>query len=731
MTIQEQLPIPMELAFRVSPRTMRMLGRENISSPVISVLELVKNAYDADASRVEIIFENTSSPDGYIVIADDGVGMDLQALQENWMVISTDNKVHSPLTAKGRRKVGEKGIGRLAMDRLARQATIVTYRDNAFGLELMIDWDKYEQDYGQLNEIKHPLHSVPAKPDGKSGTTLYLSQLRDIWARRDYETLYNDLALLIPPFSQEISDFSIYFSSTETPDLSGEIVNPLEIVAEYSLTSTLSSDGEIHHVALHRSGETTEDKHTWHEVFPSHASPTCGQIRVELKVYLRDSQSLKDTGIKLAELRQFLKQFSGVRIYRDGFRVKPYGDQENGDWLGLNARYTRIRRLPEGQIVGAVFITRYDNPFLQDQTNREGLIDNDAYKDMRNFLLHGINFLDELRAQQLKNKPQKTQQATIPETLSNSETKLNSIALEIRKVAKVIGPISPESESLLKLAGLVENVVAIQIKESQAAYEAEQEEIALQQTEFQLMIGLSTLGIAITAFGHEISRVINNVKGRANLLTNPVKILPEHIKKQAEKDLNILIESAEQVQAWGKFALDRVRQDKRTRQNIDLNKIVCVILQEFEVPFAREHVEIEAEITEGLPPFRAFAMDLEAIVINFITNAKEAMRYQPLDQRKIRVRTDYNRTIGEFEISFADSGRGIRSEDEDRIFNPFFSTKTDREGKPIGTGMGLTIVKNVVDSYNGRITVKGHGKLGGAEFHVYLPHQTGGRNDRS
>jgi hypothetical protein len=151
---------------------MQMLGRENISSPVVAVLELVKNAYDADASQVNVIFRRTSRKDGFIVIDDDGEGMDVNTLQDHWMVISTDNKLRSPTTRKGRYMVGEKGIGRLAMDRLARQTTIVTHRRNADGLRLIIDWTKYEQDVGQLHEIQHPLFPVPSAGEEKSGTTL-------------------------------------------------------------------------------------------------------------------------------------------------------------------------------------------------------------------------------------------------------------------------------------------------------------------------------------------------------------------------------------------------------------------------------------------------------------------------------------------------------------------------------------------------------------------------------
>lgn len=732
MSSEAKSSLPSELSFRVSSRTMQMLGRENISSPVVAVLELVKNAYDADASQVKVIFCQASSEDGSITIEDNGEGMDLDALRNHWMVISTDNKLRSPTTNKGRYKVGEKGIGRLAMDRLARQAALVTYRRNAGGLKLVIDWTKYEQDVGHLHKISHPLFPVPPAGEGKSGTTLYLTGLRDRWTYRDYQSVHSDLSLLVPPFEQSLIDFSIIFDCDEAPDLSGPIVSPMATVAEYILESTLSADGYIHHILMHRSGEVVEDKRTWEEAFSdvsSRVQPKCGPLRFILYFYLREAGSLKETTVRLAELLEFLQRFQGVRIYRDNFRVKPYGDPgSDRDWLGLNAR--RVRHpggvgsrkggwvLAENQVVGSIFIARHDNPALQDQTNREGLVENDAYRDMRRFVLHAIQFLERERQARYHRKKGKTKpEVPVEQALATSERQLTEVAAELRETAQKIAPIFQpvETTSLLELAEKVE-VVATQIQESEITYSEE-------RTERQLMIGLATLGIAMTAFGHETARAVNSVLNRAELLGDVVKELPEAVRAEAQRNLQALIESADRIEAWGQFALDRVRRDKRTQQNINVNQAIETVLKAFRGPLEQRHVRLHTDLSPDLPPLRAFAMDIEAIFINFITNATEAMRHTPLEDREIKVNTSYNKVLDEFQFHFCDSGRGIRPEDVDKIFDPLFSTKVDAKGKPVGTGLGLTIVNNVVASYNGRIEVEGHGQLGGAEFWIFLPHR--------
>ncbi|MBE2222336.1 MAG: ATP-binding protein [Anaerolineae bacterium] len=740
MAEQNITPIPSELSFRVSPRTMQMLGRENISSPIISVLELVKNAYDADSTRVEVIFENTSTPDGRIIISDDGEGMNLEDLRDKWMVISTDNKSRSSITAtKKRQKVGEKGIGRLAMDRLARQVVVRTHRPNSPGIELLIDWDKYEGDKGELNQISHPLHIIPTREDGLSGTTLILTNLRDRWTQNDFESLYKDLSLLVAPLTQKVTDFSIYFESSNAPELTGEVTSILTDVAEYTLVSTLDKSGQIHHKLTHRSGDIVEDRRGWASAFGLSPGimPHCGSLQFHLLFYLRDAKSLQDTNIKLSQLRDFLQRYHGVRIYRDAFRVKPYGDPGGDkDWLQLNARYARGRygvraeskwRLAEGQVIGTVLITRDENSDLRDQTNREGLIENDAYNDMKKFLLHGIQFLERERQKQVRGEKQKEKSVPAPvpvdESIVDIENRLSTISTELREIAK--SPSLFWADTVNELADSVDKVRLQPLKNLQTTVEEDQLDAEQRQTEYQLMVGLSTLGIAITAFGHEIARVINNVQARTRLIAYALGNLPTEANPQVDKDIQVLSESAGQVQAWGKFALDRVRRDKRTRTYININQTIRTLMEEFRLPLERDHIQVHLNLSDDVPSFYAFKMDMEAILINFTTNAKEAMRYEPIQQRKIEVLTHFSAISQEIKLRFADSGCGIRSEDIDLIFDPLFSTRTDDEGNPVGTGMGLTIVKNIVDEYNGSIETIGHGKLGGAEFNVYLPYLHG------
>lgn len=734
---------------------MQMLGRENISSPVIAILELVKNAYDADASEVIVRLQRASYADGFILIEDNGEGMSLGDLEDKWMVISTDNKVRSRLTLASKRvKVGEKGIGRLAMDRLCRRATITTWREDGDGqaLQLNVDWDLYDREAGELQDVEHPLMQVSAPKNKRSGTMIHLTQLRDQWTIADYRKLYSDLTLLVPPFEENVKGFTIRFECDELPKLSGNIRNPMTEVAEYKLESRLDEDGIIHHQLTHRSGYTIKSNRPWGAAFTHvapDAKPICGPMHFSLYFYLRDSTTVRGTDLKRADLLEFLKRFQGIRIYRDNFRVKPYGDpssEGDGDWLGLNAR--RIRNpvgvgssaytVAENQLVGNIFITQEHNPRLRDQTNREGLFENLAFQEMKDFVFSGIKYLETERYNRLRSnkttrdveKPSNVDVAI--NTIQEQITDLSSAVTEIRDTARSIPPLFAQEETarIQQVADIAEVVltntkqVANQVINVQKMYQDE-------QNERQLLLGLATLGITMAVFGHETVQSVDTVLNRAEMLKRLTRKLSEDLRDQFEKNILVLIESARQVETWGTFALDRIRRDKRTRKNISINPIVEEVFEPFIRLFETMHIVQDVELDDRIPVIRGFAMDIEGIFINFITNAIDAMQFTSLDKRKIRVRTIFDETAQEIAIHFADSGRGIEDEDTLNIFEPLFTTKKDKSGGFVGTGMGLTIVRDIIDTYKGRVDVTGHSELGGAEFQVVLPvpQNQGGANE--
>ncbi|MBI5222784.1 sensor histidine kinase [Candidatus Micrarchaeota archaeon] len=729
--------IPNELSFSITARTALLLGRENISSSTVAVLELVRNAYDADATEITIRFRKANTTDGTIEIIDNGHGMNWGDIITKWMVIGTNNKQISPYSPKGRRKVGEKGIGRFALDRLSSQTTLETtsrLKSSEPTYRLEINWDKFVNTPKSLQQIKHPIKVIARYQ--KTGTRILMKGLRDIWTRKDYETLYKNLVVLIPPFEKKLAGFSIIFDCDETPDLSGRVRSPLTEVALFKMKCDLSKDGKAKIVITTRDGSDNKKfrrfknyRRTWKQLLDSPSGkPVCGSLHFEFYWYLREAPA-KSLGISLKQLQDYLEIYGGVRIYRDGFRVKPYGDPGGGgDWLGLNARRVRnpggVRSkerwvVGENQVAAGVFISSDENPGLKDQTNREGLISNQAFEDMLLFVTKCIDYFETDRQAYERNKKVPEE----PETLEQSIQLLKEkYAKDVKNLDDAIDTLSNEKEKQI-LKEMLQGIISAQEKNVDAlaaTYDTEQIELI---SKMQLLQNMATIGIAIASMGHEVLETSRHLLDAVNRIAKRVKELMLLTDEKMEKYLVKLEKQGGTLYSIASFALGHANRDKRTRQKFNPTQIIDNLYNETLLDLCATN-SVEVNFFSGnVPDIYAFPYEIESIVMNFVTNSISAFnkRSDTTEAKKIEIETRYSETNRMLEIVASDNGPGIPEGDEKRIFE-VYSTKIDKQGKPVGTGIGLVIVKDIVDSHKGKIKVVAHGKrLGGAEFTVSLP----------
>ena len=733
---------PTELSFSISARTAVLIGRESISSSVVAVLELLKNAYDADARSVTVRFRRASTPSGTIEIYDDGHGMSWNDIETKWMVIGTDNKTIQPISPKGRVKVGEKGIGRFALDRLASRVTIETtpqHQPQEPTYRLTIDWDKFVNTSKLLQEIRHPLETRNRRR--KPGTRLLLTGLRDAWTAHDYERLYSNLAVLVPPFGAKLRGFSITFDCDESPSLSGRIRSPMARAALFKMRAKLDEKNQVRISIRTRDGSPdgafrpfSRFQRSWEELFdiPEGASraPDCGPLEFELNFYLREAAALKGTAVTLSQLRNFLDIYGGVHIYRDGFRVRPYGGPGGtGDWLGLSAR--RVRHpagvksrkagkwvVGENQVAASVFISRRTNPELRDQTNREGLFVNQAFRDMRRFALKCIEYFETDRKRYELEK--------LPEAEPTVDDALESLKQETSdrfdQIAGVLGPRPDDSQYTAGLDAL-EGLKRSQINglgAVQSLYGQEQQET---MSERQLMQNMATVGIAVTAFGHEALEVSRKMMGVVKRLSTRLRSLKLPADEKVEDYTQRLHRYAQILYSVSSFALGHIDRDKRRRQKVNIDSVIQQLYDDTLREMAATHgATIELSLG-AVPDIYAFPYEVESIIINFFTNSLAAfVRGQTLlARRRIEIETRHAEGSGQLQIVVRDGGPGIPNGDAERIFG-LYSTKVDSEGRPIGSGLGLKIVKEIVESHGGTVQVAARGHaLPGAEFTVSLP----------
>lgn len=752
-----------EEGFGVAARVAMQLGRESISNSIVAISELVKNAYDADAERVQIRFAGLESSQPLLVIEDDGNGMSEQQLRERWMVIGTSNKLHSTRSSRKKRVLtGEKGLGRLGLDRLSEQTVVRTFSaEKERGTELVIDWSKYEISAQRLESIKHQLYSITKQvqdPITKNrrtfskGTQLVLSGLKDLWTQAFLKELKKELTLLVSPFTN-IDDFSIEIQSgMNWNEIDGPVGSEYMLqAAEWKLESQIDQNGQVSHFLsspIHT--DIFEFPLTsWKKKYPkaSREYPLCGSLKFEMYFFLRKSTTLQDLTLSRAQINHFLDANQGIRIYRDRFRVKPYGEPDGtGDWLNLSyrrqqhaggVRSTRTGgwRVGYNQVVGAVFITRESNPALIDQTNRENLIEGPAFADLKMFALDAVNFF-EFHRQKFEKASQEPSQLEDASQKAESSSKASTSAVEDLKSAAVQvkelvveaeragTPLhSSDIETLLDKVRTVSETVVQAQKANQELVKVAKEKQAEYQRQKDTLANLASLGILAASFGHETLGAANVVATNAiQLQQNMSKglfMVTHPVRAMVEDNLEFILSDAKNIKAFAEFTLGNITRDKRQRRAISLDQTIKKVFRYFKNTLSEKNIRVVLNLPKTVSPILAFQIDWESIFVNFITNAVWALDNTPAEAKKIRV--EMNEEDGMLKITFADSGCNIAVGTEEQIFFPTFSTKRNDKGQIIGTGMGLAIVKDLVESYHGgTIHVESPCDLGGAQFHIQL-----------
>ncbi len=748
-------------AFSVSSRVALQLGRESISSSITAIVELVKNAYDADADRVRIRFGNLGTTEAFMVIEDTGDGMTVADLRGYWMVIGTANKTGRRRTAKERAVTGEKGLGRLGLDRLCAQTEVESIVFGAKeGFRLDVRWGRYEDSEQRLETVEHDLYSIPnlqCDPisnqfhEYPKGTRLILRGLKDVWDADSIAQLRTDLALLVSPF-QAPNDFSIEIETGQNWEhLDGAVSVPAVLLeaANWKVVATLDDDGnvEIEMTSPRHETEFHLKPVAWKDAIKKMGDkPLCGPIRMEFYFFVRRDAELAARTLKAREITDFLKFNQGVRIYRDGFRVKPYGEPDGtGDWLRL--AYRRMQN-PEGvaqdarpgnwrlgynQVVGAVFISHEKNPGLDDQTNREGLLQGKALDHLRAFGLRAVQFLEvhhqtfEMGRRAIRETAEQAEDKA-KESIAGAGEALQKLEALAGQITDLIKPTSGGNSSGELQAGIGKVLIEAKRELELARTGLEQTTKLYQQAEEQknTMANLASLGILSAAFGHETMNWIGTVAKNArwllkNFSNGTLMVLPA-LQDEITTTLKDTEGEAEKVRKFARFTLGNLNREKRQLRDFCLKETIASVFNAFD-----ETLRIQRKIAVDLSEMpsnpcliNGFEMDWESIVVNLITNATWALEDKPAAERQIKV--SLRDQSEDWEMEFADSGIGLEAGTAEFIFRPGFTTKRNTHGEHIGTGMGLFIVRSFVEEHTkGRINAVSLGAIGGASFLIQVP----------
>lgn len=705
-------------SFSVDARTILQLGRDSIKNPTTAVVELVKNGYDADATVV-----NVNIKEDQIKIADNGLGMNIGTIRDNWLRIGySDKKLHT-LSPKHRRKTGEKGIGRISADRLGSKLTLISKTKDSKAVKLTLNWDDFDVDGTDLVQIPIHIEELDQFTDFKIGTEITIKGLRQSWEGADIERLYIELSALVSPFAKT-DELQINFSNHILPEYNRAVTTSYDDAAELRIEASYIEGGKFLSYTITDTSEANKkmtsktigvNQLTQHSLGSKIDEFACGSADLKILFFSRSSNALKTKGLSPTSLRKFLDINAGIKIYRDNISVKPFGfyKEPGGDWLGLAQRKERdpaglnrpTYKVSSYQLVGAVSVGRDTNPWLTDGASREGLVENEAFNGLRNLTTSCVYLLEQYRHRQAieaKKVKQKNQSAV---------EKAEAIKQEFQDLTTELSGFSASKTLDVTTKQQIERV--IEKVEDATDY------INDILDENRVFRGLATIGISMAVFGHETQSTISRLKSQVNSAYNALVLKDPVDLDRAIKRLIEASDSASHVAKWGEFALARVRKDKRTRRVTEINKVVIDLLNEISDVFTNSNITVEQDIDKITS--RAFAMDIESILLNLLTNAYAFAGNS--DTKTVRVELKPQITEGKqgFILQVSDSGPGVEESMVNTIWEPLVSTKKDRFGYDAGTGLGLAIVSSTASELGGDYWVVRDPILKGARFTVWLP----------
>lgn len=391
------------LKFRVSSGLKNIIGRELITDKFIAIFEIVKNSYDAGATRVDIRFDNINSDDAIITISDNGCGMDENDIVNKWLFVAYSEKSKERLSTfrdefeKQRTYAGAKGVGRFSCDRLGSELELYSRKSSQSKVNyLKVDWDKFEEDY-QEEFINIPvIHTyVDSLPNEYNiGTAVVVKKLRETWDRDSLLELKKSLAKLVNPYEDENNIFNIHIicEDEEKKDSISLPKNRVNGRVENYVFETLNLKTTQISVIVSEDGETIAtkmfDRGTFlFELVQSSKFLSLKNVHIEL-FYLNRSAKLNFRKIMGMEP----VKFGSIFIYKNGFRVLPYGEP-GADIFSIDKRKAQgyKRFLSTRDLMGRVTILGDNQDFIETSSRDGGFINTKAFSELTSFYMDFVH----------------------------------------------------------------------------------------------------------------------------------------------------------------------------------------------------------------------------------------------------------------------------------------------------------------------------------------------------
>lgn len=715
----ERIPIIMH------PKAFAAFGADLVTNDVVALIELVKNAYDAFAYDVLIEFAENDNGDATLTISDNGLGMTKNVIVNAWAVIATNNKVRNPyVTRDGKTRAvsGNKGMGRFSAARLGNKLCLITKTKEEGCYKINLDWNVFNS-ASSIAECNFILEKVSDDTiESESGTIMTISEMNHMWGSDDFSDLQEELSRIINPFGKN-ERFAITLKCNGEDSCIDIQVPEFVNYPKYLFNASVDSNGNIEWTycfsplkkGLNYSNSVSGNL-SWSEILDdlrselnktsqkhykmlSNKMPSCGQFKMEIRVWDRDTESIQDItdlySIKRSAYKSALRAYKGLSVYRDGVLVLPKSEASR-DWIGLDLRRVgRVGdRISTNQIIGIIEISSSNNPNIKDATDREKLVDTVEYLEFTTIIKAAVKLLEGLR----KNDRIETDK----HSTEGSKTLTDLLAgVDSQELLT-------EVEEKAKSGCTVDDLVQI-VKDYNSDTQEKIDDLKDRLVYYGQVASVGSISGFII---HEIRGRMTSVKRYLDYTETEYSPFNSKIQKSFD---------------YAKLAHQRMIDVSNTfapifDAGLRQRKNYCNLLQELHNSIALvdkkvidNNIKIYIDCSDSYI-VNMHRGELQTVIINIVDNAIywTAQKNDKENRRiEIIVKPHDNKHLS---VEISDNGYGIEEKDAGRIFSPGVTKKK------FGVGMGLVIVTELLNKYDADISVVIPGRMdNGATFKLVLP----------
>lgn len=722
--------------FSIESRILKELGEQLVSDPQVAMTELIKNSFDADATTCELQLHDNS-----IFIIDNGHGMTIAEFKSRWMTIATSNKEQQKYSRHYSRKLtGSKGVGRFAvrfLGELLKIETVAEY-DNGkrFKISAIFDWNKIDE-AKNLKELRIPYTLTPTDED--PGTMLMISRLRHTLGAGDLRGIKSGVLNITSPVyafvaeapasHKKLFEASSFESNLKDPgfslDLSaGEEINKNladQVLQNAVARTTISIKGsllevKVFHVLAETSelgvlnGYVGEEKNIIYYAKLKFPSVIGSDTYLDIRYFPRRAGIFHNKGFNGKDAWAWIRSNNGVGIYDHGFRIRPYG-YDDDDWLRLDrdtAHNSREwgsdlmkqlfpmseeeRTMPKlnpmigiptnYQSIGAVFVQSGAGSKgigLSPSMDRQGFVLNASFKQLREvsrFAVELIAFFDKKLNLEVEKKER-------DKLLNSKKGEIQAAIDEVRKSSTLT---SEDKHRIIQHYSRIRDDI-----ERIDEYDRESREgLTL----------MSLLGVVAGFMTHEFQAALMTLENASYELRNAAKSVPSLLNhaKSIEKTVEyftgyidytkLFISNVQSGSVKEYRALPAINNVLNTFSRFQDERKVSVIID-----------DVSKELVAPLIPAAMY----QGIVHNLYTNALKALLNHSGKNKVIKIQA-WNEGSKKHVLQVLDNGPGIPAEVANRIWDPLYTTSST-DNNPLGSGMGLglPLIKKVIETRKGKI----------------------------